>query len=75
MEYSMKEFRKHPRSPSKIRAMQSAAKVAGKQNLELGRIQFYDPRVRTENGIPIHQEAMYQAFLNQRDKGVDTENI
>lgn len=75
MEYSMKEFRKHPRRPSKIRAMQSAAKVAGKKNLELRRIQFHAPCVRTEHGIPIHQEAMHQAFLNQRDKGVDTENI
>lgn len=68
MEYSMREFKKHTKRPSKIRAMNSAAKVAGKQNLELCRNQSQAPRVRMENGIPIHQEAMYQAFLNQDDQ-------
>ena len=68
MEYSVKEFRKRTRKPSKICAMNSAAKVAGKQNLELCRNQSQAPRVRMENGIPIHQEAMYQAFLNQDDQ-------
>lgn len=68
MEYSVKEFRKRTRKPSKICAMHNSAKVAGNRNLELRRIQFHAPRVRTENGIPIHQEAMYQAFLNQDDQ-------
>ena len=68
MEYSVKEFRKRTRKPSKICAMHNAAAVAGKRNLELRRIQFHTPRVRTENGIPINQKAMHQAFLNQDDQ-------
>ena len=68
MEYSMREFKKHTKRPSKIRAMNSAAKVAGKRNLELRRIQFHAQIVRVENGIPINQEAMHQAFLNQDDQ-------
>lgn len=59
MEYSVKEFGKRTRKPSKICAMHNAEAVAGKQNLELRRIQFHAPRVRTENGIPINQEAMH----------------
>lgn len=68
MEYSVKEFRKRTRKPSKICAMHNAAKVAGKRNLELRRIQFHAQSVRVENGIPINQEAMHQAFLNQDDQ-------
>ena len=48
MEYSMREFKKHTKWPSKIRAMHNAAKVAGKPNLELHRIQSQTPRVRGE---------------------------
>lgn len=48
MEYSMREFKKHTKRPSKIRAMHNVAKVAGKPNLELRRIQSQNPRVRGE---------------------------
>ena len=68
MEYSMREFKKHTKRPSRIRAMNSAAAVAGKRNLELRRIQSHAKSVRVENGISIHQETMYKAFLRQDDQ-------
>lgn len=73
MEYSVKEFRKNTRNSSKICALHSAGKVAGKRNLELCSKQSPKPRVRMENGIPIHQETMYKAFLNKQDQGAGTE--
>lgn len=65
MEYSMREFKKHTKRPSKIRAMHNVAKVAGKPNLELRRIQSQNPRDRGE----LVDKSHYLCFYHPNDYG------